>query len=88
MGRHYEGRIHWHKLYAMLKKHKQKGISIYELADQLEIDKNDKEIRKTIDQLVSQKRVRLSLGVRNNMLCQVVQATNLGENDGEFPGDS
>ncbi len=73
MTEHYQGRIHWNKLYAIIQKTGVTGISIYELADQLGVDKNDYELEKTIGQLLRQGKIRSSIGSRKGHVCRVVQ---------------
>jgi len=68
----------WAKVFKIIRSHSANGIAVYDLAEELGLDKGDKSLAKTIDLLEKQGRIRLSIGgSKSGLVCRVVQAVEL-----------
>lgn len=77
MTQHYENRIHWNRLLAIIRKAGKDGVAIYSLAEQLDVKKGDKELEKTINQLKVQGKVHICMGTYKDMLCRFIIAQEI-----------
>jgi hypothetical protein len=66
--------VQWAKVYKEIQQHGHEGLSIYRLAEIFRLAKDSPELAKTLELLLEQGRVRISLGLSNGMPCRFVQA--------------
>jgi len=74
MGGNVERAEHWAKLFKIIRREKTKGIALFDLADELELERDDAGLAKGIEQLRRQGKIRTALGrAKDGKVCLVVQ---------------
>lgn len=80
MAKHKLDRIHWAKIYKIIKEEDVQCISVKDLAKKLGLKIDDKELEKTLSQLEEQKRIKMILGVDKEGVARVMVIDNQPEN--------
>lgn len=69
--------LQWARVFKEINFHGSRGISIYKLAEVLGVESSSAELEKSIDLLLRQQRIRVSMGVdEDGMTCRFVQVSS------------
>lgn len=69
--------IPWARVYKHIREHGAAGVAVYDLADELDVERGHPPLEKALTLLLLQGRVRVSVGrSKSGMTCRVVQAVD------------
>ena len=76
-----EGPVSWAKVYKIVRQAGHGGMAVYAIAEKLKLKKGDKQLEKTIQQLVRQGRASLATGGYKGMMCRYVIPIEINERE-------